>query len=43
MQIIGVTGITGAGKSTISSKICEYTNGKYIDADKIAKNLSKIR
>ena len=43
MQIIGVTGITGAGKSTISEKICKLINGKHIDADKIAKDLSVSR
>lgn len=43
MQIIGVTGISGAGKSTVSRKICELINGKYIDADQIAKTLSKKR
>lgn len=43
MQIIGVTGISGAGKSTVSKRICEIVNGKYIDADKIARELSKKR
>ena len=43
MQIIGVTGITGSGKSTVSKRICEMTNAKYIDADKIARDLSKKR
>ena len=43
MQVIGITGMTGAGKSTISKQICECVNGKYIDADKIAKELAKIR
>lgn len=43
MQIIGVTGITGSGKSTVSKTICEMTNAKYVDADKIARDLSKKR
>lgn len=43
MQIIGVTGNTGSGKSTVSKRICELTNAKYIDADKIARDLSKKR
>ena len=43
MQVIGVTGISGAGKSTVSKKICEMKNGKYIDADSVAKALGKKR
>ena len=43
MQIIGITGMTGSGKSTVSNRICEILNAKYIDADKIAKALSKSR
>ena len=43
MQIIGITGITGSGKSTVSKRICEMINAKYIDADKVAKDLSKKR
>ena len=43
MQIIGITGVTGSGKSTVSKRICEIVNGKYIDADKIARELSKKR
>ncbi len=41
MKIVGVTGSSGAGKT----KVCEYLENKYkceiIDADKIAKQLSK--
>ena len=43
MQIIGITGNTGSGKSTVSKRICELLKGKYIDADKIAKDLSRKR
>ena len=43
MQIIGITGNIGSGKSTISKKICEILNAKYVDADSIAKKLSKKR
>lgn len=43
MQIIGITGISGAGKSTVSEKICKIKSAKYINADKIAKDLSKKR
>ena len=43
MQIIGVTGITGSGKSTVSKRICKNLNAKYVDADEIAKDLSRKR
>ena len=43
MQIIGVTGISGSGKSTVSKRICEVLNAKYINADEIAKKLSMKR
>ena len=43
MHIIGVTGISGAGKTTVSKKICEIKKGKHIDADSIAKCLSEKR
>ncbi len=43
MYIIGVTGISGSGKSTVSKVICNLKNGKYINADEIAKRLSKKR
>ena len=42
-KIIGVTGISGSGKSTVSEKVCKIKNGKYINADKIARELSKKR
>ena len=38
-MIIGITGISGSGKSTVSEKICKTLNAKLIDADKIAKNM----
>ena len=38
MKIIGLTGLTGAGKSTVAQKLMAY--GCYhIDADKVAKNV----
>ena len=43
MQIVGVTGISGAGKSTVSSKICSLVDAEVVDADRIAKDLSKTR
>lgn len=41
MQIIGITGISGAGKSTVSKKIAKLKGAEIIDADKIVKNLQK--
>ena len=43
MQIIGITGNTGSGKSTVSKRICKILNAKYISADEIAKSLSSKR
>lgn len=43
MQIIGITGISGAGKSTVSEKICQMKQGIHIDADVVAKALCKKR
>ncbi len=40
-MIIGITGISGAGKSTVAKEICKIENGKYVNADKIAKDLAK--
>lgn len=37
MQIIGITGISGAGKSTVADAICKRENAESIDADKIVK------
>ena len=41
MRTIGITGISGAGKTTISEQICRLKNAKHINADKIAKDLTK--
>ena len=41
MKIIGVTGSSGSGKSTVSKMICDELNVKIIDADKIAKKMQK--
>lgn len=43
MQIIGVTGVSGAGKSTITKMLCNMKNATSIDADEVAKALSKRR
>lgn len=41
MKIIGVTGTSGAGKTTICKILKEKYNAYIIDADEIAKKLSK--
>lgn len=41
MKIIGVTGSSGAGKSTICQIIKEKYNSEIIDADSVAKQLTK--
>lgn len=41
MKIIGITGSSGAGKDTICEIIEKKYNAEIIDADKIAKELSK--
>lgn len=41
MKIIGVTGSSGAGKSTVCEIIKEKYNSEIIDADKVARQLTK--
>ena len=41
MKIIGITGTSGAGKTTVCEIIEKNYNAKKIDADKVAKELSK--
>lgn len=41
IKIIGITGTSGSGKSTVSEKICKMKNAKYINADKIAREMSR--
>ena len=41
MKIIGITGNSGSGKSTISKLIRKNYEAKIIDADKIAKEMTK--
>lgn len=38
MKVIGITGNSGSGKSTICEIIKENYNSEIIDADKVAKN-----
>ncbi len=38
MKIIGITGLTGAGKGTVAEIICE-NNGYHIDADLVARDV----
>ena len=41
MQIIGITGLSGAGKTTVSDAICKRENAENIDADKIVKDCQR--
>lgn len=41
MQIIGITGISGAGKSTVSEKIAQIKNAEIINADKVVRDLQR--
>lgn len=41
MQIIGITGLSGAGKSTAAEVICKRKNAEKIDADKIVRNCQR--
>ena len=40
MKIIGITGNSGSGKSTISKMVQDKCNGIVIDADKIERNMA---
>lgn len=42
-MIIGVTGTSGSGKSTVSKIICNLKNAKLVDADEIAKSMQAPR
>lgn len=42
-MIIGVTGISGTGKSTVSETICKIKNAKLIDADEVCKKMQMPR
>lgn len=41
MTIIGITGLIGAGKSTVTNKLVALLNAKRIDADILAKEIIK--
>ena len=42
MKIIGITGTSGTGKTTLSNILSKRNDIKIIDADKVAKKLSQI-
>ena len=42
MKIIGITGNSGSGKSTIAKIIKDECDGVIIDADQIAKTMTNI-
>lgn len=42
-MIIGVTGISGTGKSKVCEIICKLRNAKLIDADKVCKDMQVPR
>lgn len=41
MQIIGITGVSGAGKTTVAKEICDIYEAEHINADKIARECQK--
>ena len=41
MKVIGITGNSGTGKTTISRKMAEMLNAKLINADEVVENLNK--
>lgn len=41
MQVIGITGISGAGKTTVAKEICELYKAEHIDADRIVRKYQK--
>ncbi len=41
MQVIGITGISGTGKSTVSERIAKIKNAYIINADKVVRDLQE--
>lgn len=41
MQVIGITGVSGAGKSTVSERIAKIKNAYIINADKVVRDLQE--
>lgn len=42
-MIVGITGISGSGKSMISREICKVKNAEHVNADSISKRYSMKR
>ena len=41
MQVIGITGVSGAGKTTAAKEICDLYEAEHINADKIVRSCQK--
>lgn len=41
MQVIGITGISGTGKSIVSERIAKIKNAYIINADKVVRDLQR--
>ena len=42
MQVIGVTGISGAGKTTVSREICDMIESEHINVDRVVRENQRI-
>ena len=43
MKLIGITGKTGTGKSTIATILAQKLNGQYVDIDKIGHQATLLQ
>lgn len=41
MQVIGITGMSGAGKTIVSKKICDLKEAEHINADRIVRDCQR--
>ncbi|MCI8620497.1 MAG: dephospho-CoA kinase [Clostridia bacterium] len=41
MQVIGVSGISGSGKTTVSREICDFREAEHINVDRIVRENQK--